>query len=97
MVESTHVTTLDQFLTEVADHKGKVFRGQSTDYPTVTPSLFRRREPLDLAPLLKAADDLYIKAHKVVEERRCRGLTERMVGPAERVVWQEATSDTAPA
>ena len=68
MVESTHVTTLDQFLTEVADHKGKVFRGQSTDYPTVTPSLFRRREPLDLAPLLKAADDLYIKAHKVVEE-----------------------------
>lgn len=68
MVEITSVTTLDQFLNEVADHKGKVFRGQSTDYPAVTPSFFRLREPLDLKPLLRAADSLYLRAHKVVEE-----------------------------
>jgi hypothetical protein len=68
MVESAEARTLDEFLSEVADHKSKVFRGQSTDYPTITPSLFRLREPLDLKPLLKAADSLYMTAHKVVEE-----------------------------
>jgi hypothetical protein len=46
MVEIADVTTLDQFLSEVADHNGKVFRGQSTDYPKITPSLFRLPECL---------------------------------------------------
>jgi hypothetical protein len=45
-----------------------VLCGQSTDYPKITPSLFRLPEPLDLTPLLKATDSLYIKAHNAIEE-----------------------------
>src|SRR3989442_95680 len=67
MVETADARTFDEFLAQVAGHQGAVFRGQSREYPAITPSLFRLSEPLDLKPLLKAADDLYMTAHKVIE------------------------------
>ncbi len=67
MVETADARTFDEFLGQVANHQGSVFRGQSKEYPAITPSLFRLPEPLDLKPLLKAADDLYMTAHKVIE------------------------------
>jgi hypothetical protein len=66
MVENVEAKTFDEFLSHVAGHRSAVFRGQSKEYETITPSLFRLREPLDLKPLMKAADNLYMTAHDVI-------------------------------
>jgi hypothetical protein len=63
----------------IAHKKG--FRGQSKEYAAITPSLFRLSEPIDLQPLLKAADNLWLEAHGVNEEmRRIREMDYRYYG-----------------
>ena len=85
MVETAHANSLDEFMKAAGGRQHVLFRGQSREYPAIIPSLFRLREPLDLAPLLKAADDLYLVAHKVVEEMiRIRELDEYYTRPLGR-------------
>ena len=76
MVELAHADSLQELLAQAAEPPNALFRGQSRPYfrgeskdvETVTPSLFRLPKPLDLKPLMRAADMLFLRAHGVYHE-----------------------------
>jgi hypothetical protein len=67
MVQEFQIHSFDQFKEAVAKFPDKVFRGQTTDYPNITPSVFRQKIPLDIAPLMRVMKNLYFDAHRVDE------------------------------
>jgi hypothetical protein len=81
MIETAEVGSLDEFESHTAGYKHAMFRGQSKEYAAITPSLFRLSKPIDLQPLLKAADNLWLEAHGINEEmRRIRDMDYRHYG-----------------
>jgi hypothetical protein len=67
MIDVTEVHSFPEFRKAVAQHTGVVFRGQTTDYSEITPSLFRRKPPLDISPFPEAMKSLYFAAHRIDE------------------------------
>jgi FRG domain len=67
MSGSARIDSYGGFQDIIKRYDGVVYRGQSREYPGITPSLFRLSEPLDALALAAAAKDLYFSAYRVTK------------------------------
>ena len=68
MIGSARIDSYAEFQDIIKRYDGVVYRGQSREYPGITPSLFRLSEPLDTPALAAAAKDLYFSAYRVTKK-----------------------------